>query len=425
MVEPNPANRYQNAEVALDALKPLYVIRLPEVNLDKLKLSFVADKLNQKLSQTITISNNIPETILEGNWSVSAHKNDPPHTPDSHSWISFSPQSFEGNQVNCEVRIDTSKLKADRNYEREIVLVSNAKQEEYPLKVSVKTAKINFNVPIPPYLSITVYYLVVALISAILGHGWLWIIVHESSMRGAIGGAIGGAIVVTIFGATIGGTIGGATIGSMMGGTIGSMMGGTIGGEIGSMMGWVIIGAMGWVIAQMREPPSEQLIFDKKGKIEGAMARAMFGMIFGGFGTASVITILVGISLGDETILMAISDVMGGAMGFIILVLILVMIEKEILVMIEKAIKGAIDNMLKRNFYDRGFRNDGVAFYVVTTTVVGILTGVGAAFGFNPYVLTGLGVTGIPLITLLLYSALNRRKLIKKYQEGEKHLIAP
>jgi len=36
MVEPNPANRYQNARLALEALKSLDLIRIPEVSLDKL-----------------------------------------------------------------------------------------------------------------------------------------------------------------------------------------------------------------------------------------------------------------------------------------------------------------------------------------------------------------------------------------------------
>ena len=66
MVEPNPAKRYQNARLALEALKPLYITRVPEANLDKFELNFVADFINQKPHQTITIINNIPDTVLEG-----------------------------------------------------------------------------------------------------------------------------------------------------------------------------------------------------------------------------------------------------------------------------------------------------------------------------------------------------------------------
>lgn len=174
MVKPLPTNRYQNAKSALKALHPLDLIRIPEVRLDKLELNFEANSVGQKLSQTITVTNNTPDTILQGKWSVSPHENDPPHNPDSHSWISFSPQEFKGNQVDCVVKVDTSQLKADRNYEREIVLISNARQENYYVKVKVKTAAIKLNVSLPPYGLIIASGLVLALISGILLQGWLW-----------------------------------------------------------------------------------------------------------------------------------------------------------------------------------------------------------------------------------------------------------
>lgn len=167
MVEPNPANRYQNARLALEALKSLDLIRIPEVSLDKLELDFVANSVGQELSKTITVTNTIPDTMLQGEWSVSPHPKDPPHTPDSHSWISFSPRKFESNQVNCLLRVDTSKLKANKNYEREIVLNSNARQEKYYLKVKVKTAPLQPNVSLPPYGFILAFGLVLALISGI------------------------------------------------------------------------------------------------------------------------------------------------------------------------------------------------------------------------------------------------------------------
>jgi hypothetical protein len=50
---------------------------------------------------------------------------------------------------------------------------------------------------------------------------------------------------------------------------------------------------------------------------------------------------------------------------------------------------------------------------------VGILTGVGAAFGFNLLVLTGLGVTGIPLGVGLINPPLKLRKLKAEYRRRE------
>ncbi|MFZ9740240.1 MAG: serine/threonine protein kinase, partial [Prochlorotrichaceae cyanobacterium] len=96
MVAPDPKKRFPDAAAALEALKPLYVKRTPEVKLSCTTLNFEATKVGEKLSQTITLTNSVPETVLEGHWEVAPHPNDPPHTPDRHPWISFSPKTVQG-----------------------------------------------------------------------------------------------------------------------------------------------------------------------------------------------------------------------------------------------------------------------------------------------------------------------------------------
>ncbi|WP_055076546.1 serine/threonine-protein kinase [Pseudanabaena sp. 'Roaring Creek'] len=110
MVAPDPSKRFADAKSALEALKPLYVVRVPEVKFFKDGkefepsrdvLEFKATKLGEKLTQTITLVNSIPETVLEGHWEVAPHPNDPPHNPDNHDWISFSRKRFNGNKIEC------------------------------------------------------------------------------------------------------------------------------------------------------------------------------------------------------------------------------------------------------------------------------------------------------------------------------------
>lgn len=154
MVEPEPVDRFPDAKTALEALQPLYIIRIPDVTFDKSELKFIANKVGEKLSQTIKLKNTVSETILQGQWYVAPHPNDPPHTPDDHVWIRITPKQFEAHyeeNVTCTITIDTSKLKADKIYQREIVLESNAKEERIRFKVSIQTAKINFDVPFPVY----------------------------------------------------------------------------------------------------------------------------------------------------------------------------------------------------------------------------------------------------------------------------------
>jgi serine/threonine protein kinase len=105
MIEPDVPKRFANAEIALKVLKPLDIIRVPVIKLDKLELRFIASCIDERLSQTITISNEIPETILEGQWSVLPHPKDPPHTPDSHKWIRFSPKKFKKIKLSVMLQL--------------------------------------------------------------------------------------------------------------------------------------------------------------------------------------------------------------------------------------------------------------------------------------------------------------------------------
>ncbi|MGD1701237.1 hypothetical protein [Dapis sp. BLCC M229] len=79
----------------------------PKLRVSQKNIEFTSDKWGEKLIKTIRVSNPIPETILSGRWEVAPHVSDSPHTPYDHSWISFSPQKFEGNDVECKI---TSEL---------------------------------------------------------------------------------------------------------------------------------------------------------------------------------------------------------------------------------------------------------------------------------------------------------------------------
>ncbi|NET89961.1 MAG: protein kinase [Kamptonema sp. SIO1D9] len=140
LVQPDPEKRFPSAEAALAALQPLYVIRTPEVELSATSLEFESQHIGEKLTKTVTITNSIPETLLEGNWQVAPHSSDPPHTPDYHFWISFHPRQFRSNSIQCKIQIDTSKLKADKVYRRVLLLHTNATKSTQIVTLKVKTA---------------------------------------------------------------------------------------------------------------------------------------------------------------------------------------------------------------------------------------------------------------------------------------------
>ncbi|NES05700.1 MAG: serine/threonine protein kinase [Okeania sp. SIO2F4] len=142
ITEPKYTDRYKNAKKALAALRVLDVNRLPKLRISRKNLEFASNKWGEKLTGIIQISNPIPETILCGRWEVAPHVNDPPHTPYDHSWISFSPHKFAGNNVKCKIIVDTSKLVENTIHKREIILHNNSELESLKINIQVKTASV-------------------------------------------------------------------------------------------------------------------------------------------------------------------------------------------------------------------------------------------------------------------------------------------
>ena len=145
MVAPRLQDRYPSAADALTALQSLDVSRLPKVRIYRGQLKFTAIEYGEIITKTLAISNPIPDTMLCGRWEVAPHPNDPPHTPYDHSWISFEPQAFESNNIECKIAVDTSKLLASKTYNRQIILRANSEPETHTIELQVTTSAL----PVP------------------------------------------------------------------------------------------------------------------------------------------------------------------------------------------------------------------------------------------------------------------------------------
>ena len=159
LVQPVPEDRFPNAKDALHSLLPLYVKRVPEVNFslnnfgsfdpNKDILEFKATKLGEKIVKEITLSNYVPETILEGKWEVLYH------TQDTNDWIRVSNPSFKNNREVCLIIVDTGKLIAQASGKRQILLHSNTSDMNHTFTIIVKTAPIPEPVESVPLIKIT------------------------------------------------------------------------------------------------------------------------------------------------------------------------------------------------------------------------------------------------------------------------------
>lgn len=172
VVEPDPSQRYPDAKTALEALKPLYVRRIPEANLSHSTLELKASKLGEKLTQIITIKNSVPETLLEGSWRVSAHPNDFFNTSESYEWISITPAHFQGNHVDFIITIDSKKLIADSFYKRELTLQTNSLLSTQTLRLEIKTSEVPVQSNNPPYFELTFILVMSTLSGGIISYAW-------------------------------------------------------------------------------------------------------------------------------------------------------------------------------------------------------------------------------------------------------------
>ena len=145
MVAPRLQDRYKSAADALAVLESLDVSSLPKVRSNRDMLEFAATEYGETITQTIEISNPIPDTILSGRWEVAPHPNDRPHTPYDHSWISFEPEAFESNNIQCKIAVDTSQLLASKTYNRQIILRANSEPETHTIELQVTTSAL----PVP------------------------------------------------------------------------------------------------------------------------------------------------------------------------------------------------------------------------------------------------------------------------------------
>ena len=168
MVAPRIQDRHQSASDALEALQSLDVSQLPKVRIERDRLKFKATEYGEIIKQTLTISNPIPNTILTGRWEVAPHPKDPPHTPYDHAWISFEPPSFEGNELECQIVVDTSRLLASQTYQRQIILHTNSEPDTYQVAIQVKTARLPES---KPTLSLSNKRLIFMLVFVFVG--WL------------------------------------------------------------------------------------------------------------------------------------------------------------------------------------------------------------------------------------------------------------
>lgn len=293
MVQPKLKNRFANAQTALEALTPLDIIRIPAIELSQSVLELQATRLGEKLTQTVTVENPIPDTLLEGKWEVAPHPQDPPHTPDSHAWISVEPAKFARNHSVCHIRVDTSKLMAENLYERQLLLHTNAYPEIHPLTIRVQTALVPIEKRKLPYAGLAgllfgsaIAAIVTACLMLVVSHPWytyltvfgVVFIVVGTIMR-EFGNGTRAAEVMAVAGA-------GAVAGAMVVG---------VAVAVGVAVSLGVVGAVGLAVSMAVSVAADWAANWAKDMVRGNMSTALLLTLTVGLGTSLGIGCIVGL----------------------------------------------------------------------------------------------------------------------------------
>ncbi|MDJ0618109.1 MAG: serine/threonine-protein kinase [Calothrix sp. MO_192.B10] len=400
MVQPKLKDRFENAQEALDALKPLDMTRCPQVEFSHQIRDFKATHLDEKIRQSITIENLIPDTSLEGRWEVAYHPRDPLHKPNSHPWISITPMNFTGNHTTCNIEVDTSQLMAGKLYKRQLFLHTNGYPKTHTLTVKVRTAVIPIQERRKSYASL-IWAFLTGEIATITATKIIEIMAFYDIVFWNWSGIFFG----------------------IPDGTIGAGIFGTVGAIFGSIASPVI--AIIYNLFQEKKQklknispyPKPEPYLKEYGKLMrsslfyGMLITGVLGIIIGGvYGTivsSSRPNDLVGI------IGMSIWGIISGGFFACIIGGITGGIAGSIIGFVTYFLTWAILKIV----------NDWLS---LLATVFGISVGLVFVVGFlNQFTMLALGITGILLLYEMVYTPIKHHRLITKYRHSEKNLIKP
>lgn len=138
----NPKDRYFDAITALNIIENIDIIRYPDVQFNPTVIDLKSNNYGEKIIQYVTINNPIIDTNLQGTWEVLSSKYDVPLNH-HHPWITFNPSQFNSNKIDCEIIIDTNKLKMKKIYKRKLILKANSSTQNHILPLIIQTASIH------------------------------------------------------------------------------------------------------------------------------------------------------------------------------------------------------------------------------------------------------------------------------------------
>ncbi|MEG4516591.1 serine/threonine-protein kinase [Microcoleus sp. AT9b-C5] len=418
MVAPRIQDRYQSAADALTALESLDVSSLPKVRIDRDRLELTATGYGETITQTIEISNPIPDTMLAGKWEVAAHPSDPPHTPYDHPWISFDPQKFDSNELECQITVNTSKLLENKTYQRQIVLHANSEPDIYQVVIQVKSASLPES---KPTVTVSKERLIFMFVFVWVG----WLLTAKTDPLPVF------ILLIPLFTGIIAAE---NTLYAEVNGTEINWFGAVVGASIGiTAMSLVEIVLKSCFDMSFFNGMGEFIIF-----LVCLLTSACVGGSVGSLGNSRSLTILALAASGLlflSGILLRLNSTLNSLLGIGMLLISLIMLSSWCWLVVYNLAKYRISDRIKKGF----LKQDAVT---ITFLTAGFCMNLGSGFqwflklinnldsvvepqqflAFAGITLLSLAATGIPLLNLIVFK---RNRVIANYRQSEPNLIKP
>ncbi|MBD2694226.1 serine/threonine protein kinase, partial [Anabaena catenula FACHB-362] len=347
-------------------------------------LEFKANRLGEKITQSFTVKNPIPDTLLEGKWEVAPHPQDPPHTPDNHAWISVTPAQFNGNHTRCQVEVDTSKLMADKQYKRQLIFHSNAYPASHTLTVKVQTAALLIEKREVSYAGLIKLFSIAAVV----------------------------AMVTSLF---ITYAITPVTIWLLQ----------NLGYEgILSMLGvWGVVTLLGVIWSFTKVVNTKETSYSYSYIVGEVVALAVAVSVAGaavGLVVGSVVGNILKLAVnhsGFDLVWQVVGSIFNAAIPFVLVGVFTWGVCWVVYWVFYRVV----------NFVAVDLAEDSVmGRLLLLVTGFGASAGIGIIIGFlNPLILLALTGTSLPTLAMLFYSPISHRQLIAKYRQSEESLIKP
>jgi hypothetical protein len=154
LTAPDVTARFTDARVALQSLQAIDVSQKIEIRVSPTEVNINCRPDSGQVDTFIRIFSPTKGKLLTGRVRLKSHPSEYLLGKHTKPWISIAGDQFYGNDVICKLLIDTTYLRPNSTYRRELEVWSNAEKASLLIPLTITTKALSQNLKTPPLLII-------------------------------------------------------------------------------------------------------------------------------------------------------------------------------------------------------------------------------------------------------------------------------